>query len=77
MPAPGGIRPVPQGAGPHVWASWLALVVVAILAAWQGPRLADPFRWTLYVILLYLLLTNADRFTVPIRELNRGLGGFL
>ena len=69
-PTSGSDRPDPVR--PEWVLSWAWLAVLAVIAA-QWPALATPLRLTLYLVIAYLFLTNADRLVEPIVELTSGL----
>lgn len=54
--------------------SWGWLIVL-VIAASSFPRIAFPVRLTLYAVLAFLLLTNAERLGPPLYRLAAGLKG--
>lgn len=57
--------------GPGDALAWLGLGIALVAASSFG--LADPIRWTLYAVILYVLLVNAERIAPALDRLNRAL----
>jgi hypothetical protein len=56
-------------------AGWLALAVVLVALVELVPASNRPLTWTLGLILVYLVLTNADDFGRLVNRFVRSLSG--
>lgn len=54
--------------------AWLGLAIAVVLLSAAGPAMARAVRYTLLAVILYVALTNADRFAPAITRFNRSLG---
>lgn len=53
--------------------AWIGLAIALVVLAQYG--LAAPIRYTLVLVIAYVLLTNADRLAPQVTRFNRALAG--
>lgn len=75
----GTITPTPTGGTPPLafGGAWLIAAVVVIVGATMKRPIPDAVKYTLWSIILLLLVQHSDRWANPINRFARNLGGTL
>lgn len=73
-PAPGWLAGSVQSTLGAQAQAWLGLAIAAVLLSSMGPGPAGLVHYSLIAVILYVALTNGQRFAPAIARFNRSLG---